>query len=295
MGEKHLGRGFDSLLNNNNAPATVRRPFLTVEIPIDRIAPNPLQPRRIFDDETIRELADSISRSGILTPVLVRRSGDKYLLIAGERRLRAAQMAGLQRIPAIVRDADDMETLELSLIENIQREDLNPLDKASAYYDLMTKFNLTQDQVAEKLGQNRASVANYLRLMNLPESVQDAVKSGKISFGHAKAILACDDPERQTQLCIIAVESGMSVRELEKLATEELPQENASGQPKRRRRREGDPDPAIAEVEDYLRRFFGTRVLVKNSKSKGRIVIEYFSIADLNRILTLLEEKKPTV
>ncbi|MFA4986802.1 MAG: ParB/RepB/Spo0J family partition protein, partial [Candidatus Brocadiia bacterium] len=170
MGERHLGRGFDSLLNNN-APATLKRPFLTVEIPLDRISTNPLQPRRTFDEETLKELAASIASTGMLTPVIVKRTGDRYMLIAGERRLRAAQIAGLTRIPAVVKDVDDREMLEISLIENIQREDLNPLEKAQAYKELMDKFSLTQEQVAERLGQNRASVANTLRILNLPEAV----------------------------------------------------------------------------------------------------------------------------
>ncbi|RKY16818.1 MAG: hypothetical protein DRP90_07455 [Planctomycetota bacterium] len=286
MVHKRLGRGFDSLVNNTaNQSVRSRRLSLTIEIPLDRIRPNPYQPRRSFDEESVRELADSIKQDGVLSPVMVRREGDHYVLVAGERRLRAAKMAGLERIPAIVRDVDDREMLELSIIENIQREDLNPLDKALAYRELMDRFSLTQEQVAERIGQKRATVANFLRLLNLPDPVKEALREGRISMGHARAILACEEPERQVELCNRTIAAGLSVREVERLAA------RPAAAP-RERRRKAAPDPQIAEVEDYLRRFFGTRVTVNHRGKRGKIVIEYFSVADLNRILSLLEDKR---
>ena len=295
MVNKHLGRGFDSLLNNTSQQSRQsKKLIMTVEVPIARVTPNPWQPRRVFNEDSILELAESIQNNGVISPIIVRRQGDQYVLIAGERRLRAAGIAGLQRIPAIIKDVTDQEMIEISLIENIQREDLNPLDKAQAYKDLMQRFSYTQEQVAERLGQKRPSIANLIRLLNLPEKVQSALRNGSISMGHARAILAVDNEVIQENICEMVVRENLSVREVEKLASheptsiEDQPDPNFIEKPKASK----EVDPQITEVEEYLRKFFGTRVLIKHKKSKGQIMIDYYDIADLNRILSLLDEKE---
>ena len=289
MAKRHLGRGFESLMNGETkGEKGSRKLALTIEIPLDRIVSNPWQPRNRFDEEKLKELSASISQTGVLSPILVRREGDKYVLIAGERRLKASKMAGLQRIPAIVRDVTDVEMLELSLIENIQRSDLNPLDKAKGYYELMKKFHLTQEQVAEKIGVPRSTVANHLRLLNLHGYVQAALLSGDLTMGHARAIGACEIPNEQLRLCKLAVSQRLSVREVEALAAEVI--EDAPRRRRTKARRE-EVDPAIVDIEAFLRRYFGTKVTVKHKGSKGKIVIDYFSTSDLNRIIALLESE----
>ncbi|GAB4156976.1 MAG: ParB/RepB/Spo0J family partition protein [Planctomycetota bacterium] len=297
MEDRRLGKGFEDLAYNTaNQSKAPKKLMMTVEIPIGRISPNPWQPRKTFSEESLKELAESIRISGIISPIIVRRDGDYYVLIAGERRLRAAQLAGLQRIPAIIREVTEQEMLELSLIENVQREDLNPLEKALACRELMNRYGLTQEQVADRLGQKRPTIANLLRLLNLPPSVQAALRDGVLSMGHARAILAADSPEKQELLLQRTIEEGLSVRDIEKLASksvepgpEEMEPENEPTAP---RRSEPEVNPHIAEVEDYLRRFFGTRVVLKHKRNgKGSIVIEYYNVADLNRMLSLLEDK----
>jgi len=268
---KVLGRGLDALIGQREGLENV---------PLELIDPNPYQPRQHFDEGGLEELVESIKQNGLLQPVLVRRCGGRYQLIAGERRLRAAKIAGLATIPAVVRDVEEEKLLEISLVENIQREDLNPLEEAAAYKRLQDEFGLTQEEIAAVLGKDRSSVANTLRLLRLPEEVKQAVREGRISRGHALAIASLEDENEQIKLCQAIVEGGLSVREAERVV-------RRSRKGKRQKR-----DPNIVALEDRLRERLGTDVELKISRSgKGRLVIHFFSEEDLARLLEILEVK----
>lgn len=240
---------------------------------------NPKQPRTVFHEEGLEELAASIRRDGVQAPVLVRKVGDTYQLVSGERRVRAAIMAGLTTIPALCRDVPDEALLKLGLIENIQREDLNPIELARAYQALMQECNYTQEQLADEVGKNRATVANTLRLLNLPAEVQRHVSEGAISMGHARALLALESPAAQSSACRKIIRQGLSVRQVEALAAQ-----RARPQPKAPHK-----DPNLAAIEDELRRRFMTRVSVHaTGKNRGKIEIEYYNLDDLERMLALL-------
>jgi len=259
-------------------------------IDINRLANNPAQPRQIFHEAELLELADSIKRLGVLQPVLVRpqvSTPGKYEIVAGERRWRAAQRAGLTEIPAIVRDLDDRETLEISIVENVQRANLNPVEEARAYDRLATEFSLTQIEIAERVGKERATVANSLRLLKLAPEVLDLLRDAKISTGHAKAILAIKEPGAQISLARKAVTDHLSVRELEALVSRvtvlDAGKAAASALPNRKYvQRAG----AVAPIIDRMRNALGTKVMVKHHASgRGRVVIEYFSEAELDRVV----------
>ena len=252
-----------------------------------RIKPNPHQPRINFEEESLQELAESLRRDGLQEPVIVRQVGDEYELVSGERRVRAAVMADLPRIPALLRDVPDRDMLRLGLIENIQRENLNPIETARAYARLQEEFHWTQEELAAQVGKNRATVANTLRLLSLPEDVQAAIAQGKISGGHAKALLQFPTPEQQRRIARRIIEEGLSVREVEALA-QRSPREKGPRSPQR-----SPKDPNIAVVEQDLRRILGTKVTVRNTKQgKGCIQIEYYSADDLGRILDLLKKTR---
>ncbi|MDZ7815151.1 MAG: ParB/RepB/Spo0J family partition protein [Planctomycetota bacterium] len=285
MVNRHLGRDFDSLLENTSKQKEPSRSLnMSVEIPVERIEPNPWQPRKEFDEEKLAELATSIKNSGVISPIVVRREGDRYVLVAGERRLKAAKIAEIKRIPAIVRNVDDREMVEIALVENIQREDLNPMDKALAYHNLMTRFDYTQEQVSERLGQKRSTVANFLRLLKLPGEVQQSVREGSITMGHARALLSIEDMAQQLRVAERIQKDDLTVREVERIVSKA--HVKGTDRPKKV---EAEPDPHIADVEERLRQYFGTRVVVRHGKKKGKIVIDYYDTADLNRILDLLE------
>lgn len=257
-------------------------------LPLTRIQPSPLQPRRDFPPESLEELADSIRAKGVLQPVLVRPRGEQYELIAGERRWRASQMAGLIEIPAIVRDADDHTVLEWMLIENLQREDLNPIEEALGYQQLILQFQLRQEDIAEQVGRNRATVANALRLLKLPAQVQAWIRHGQLSAGHAKAILGLDDPEDQNLAATQAIRDGLSVR-----ATEELVacwQARQAREPARAGRDRTMParDAQVADLEGRLRERLGTKVHLRYLRGKGAVTIQFYSDDDLSRVLKLL-------
>ena len=254
-----------------------------LEIPVDDVEPNPHQPREHFDTEAVEELTLSIKEKGLLQPVSVRRFGSGYQLIAGERRLRASKAAGLDAIPAIVMDVtSDQEMMELSLIENVQREDLNPIEEAKAYRALIDDCFLTQEEVASRVGKDRSSVANTLRLLSLAEQVRDALESGSIQMGHARALLGLEDTAQQVKLCKETVSKGLSVRRVEALVRN---QKNGTAIPKLRPTQQ---DPHVAAVEEDLRQRFGTGVSIKKQGKKGRIEIEFYSMDDLDRRLDIL-------
>jgi ParB family chromosome partitioning protein len=296
--ERRLGRGLGSLLGTPTAPTgEPEAPAAGATIPLDRIDPNPEQPRETFDPVALEELRDSIREHGILQPIVVRRQGDRYQLVAGERRWRAAKLAGLAEIPAVVReDIPDRSLLELALVENVQRRDLDAMERARGFQRLIDELGLTQDQVAQKVALRRSTVANHLRLLELPREAQDAIAKGLISMGHAKALVGLAPVQRLLELVQRIAREGLSVRQVE----EEVRRASAAssaGSSTDRSRLAGAPlhgsPPWARELETRLRERLGTRVQVRpTTADKGRIVIEYFSRESLERILDALAPKR---
>jgi ParB family chromosome partitioning protein len=253
-----------------------KEPELESSAPIESISPNPYQPRATFDEEALAELAASIREKGLLQPIVVRRAGDgRYELIAGERRLRAAQRAGLERIPILVRDANDSEALELALIENLQRENLNPVEEARAFQRLADEFGLGQEDIAQRVGKSRSTVTNSLRLLQLPSDVLAQLESGALSAGHARTLLGLDSTQAQAAVARDVLARRLSVRDTEQLV--------------RQRARPADSDAERRAVEANLARALGTRVHLRHNQSgSGRIVIEYYSLAELDGLIERL-------
>lgn len=286
-----LGKGLDALIPAGvTAPGAARSGPGLRELDITAIRPNPYQPRDHFDEAALGALADSIREVGVLQPVLVRPAGDGYELIAGERRWRAAQRVGLVRIPALVRETDDGAALEQALVENLQRQELNPLEEAGAYQQLIEDFGLTHEQVAQKAGCSRASVTNTLRLLSLPPSIQRLVRERQLSMGHARALLGTPDRAFQEQLAKRIPKDDLSVRAVEQLvrAHNDVPDEPGAAIDPRRRR----PRPAgIAELEEMLADHLETRVKIAMSAGgKGRITVDFAGLEDLERIYRRLTE-----
>jgi ParB family chromosome partitioning protein len=289
-----LGRGLASLIQRQPtppSPVSAGREDdgvsldIIVQADLDRIERNPFQPREDFDPAALRELADSIREKGVIQPVTVRRHGGTYQLISGERRVRAAKEAGLRRIPAyIVEVQSDEELLELALIENLQRENLNPIEIAHSYRRLIDDCGYTQEEVATRTGKDRTTVANFLRLLRLPDQIQGALRSGALTGGHARALLAIEDRSAQLKAFKRVLASELTVRDAERMARE--------SSPRKRRRPSSSPatSAAFAELEGKLRHALGTKVTIRGgAKGRGEIVIEYYSAGDLERLLELLE------
>jgi len=283
-GGRRLGRGLEALLGPTREEA--EREGSLVELPIKDIRPNPFQPRKTVDPTALEELVSSIKQAGLLQPIVVRRTNgaSSYELIAGERRLRACQQLGWERIPAVQRDADDRTLLTLALIENLQRDDLSPVDEARGYERLIAEFKLAQQDVADAVGRDRSTVANALRLLKLPEDVLQLLHEGHLSVGHARALLALEDPRIVTNLAREAVAQGLSVREVEDRV-------RGGRAPERRPRmkRGMGAAPEVRRVEDALRRRLGTDVRVTlRAKGKGQIHLSFYSNDDLARLLELI-------
>ncbi len=285
MTRKALGRGLGALLSSEGAGTVAQG---TDEVRIDLIDPSALQPRSVFDESKLDELAKSISANGVVQPVLLRRRGDRFELIAGERRWRAAGRAGLTKIPAVVRDVSDDKVLETALIENIQREDLNPIEEARAYKRLIETLGLTQETVAARVGRDRSYVTNYLRLLRLPEDIQDLLQNGRISTGHARTLLGATTPDSQRRIARKIIEQDLSVRATERLVKlAEIPSSQA-----RSKVTAGswETDPNVRAAESKLRRHFGTKVRIVKSAGApaGRIEFEFYDDDDLTRLFRLL-------
>ena len=280
MNRRGLGRGLGALLS-----ATPAADDVLIEIPIDQIEPNPAQPRKSFSPEALEELISSIRASGVIQPVIVRHRGVGYQLIAGERRWRAARQAGLERIPAIVRDATDAESLELALVENLLREDLNPIDEAEAYEKLLGQFGWTQEELAGRIGRDRSSIANSLRLLRLPEEIQADLRGGRLTMGHARALLALTDPADQLRLRADILAHAWSVRATEDSirALEEMARPRGAATRKGRRR-----SPELAALEAELQRALMTRVRIVGNERRGKIEIVYATREELDRLTELL-------
>ncbi|MDI6791467.1 MAG: ParB/RepB/Spo0J family partition protein [bacterium] len=252
------------------------------EIPVADVTPNPYQPRREFNPDKLRELTASIREKGVIQPVVVRPKEGKYELIAGERRLRAAQEIGLEKIPAVIRDVSDGEALEIALIENIQREELNPIDEAEAYRQLINEFTLTQEELGKKVGKDRSTITNFLRLLNLPLAIQDQVADGMLSMGHARALLPIPNEAAQMELSSKIIKQELSVRKTEELVRK-LTNPDVS-----RETVPAERDPNIIAIEEEITESLGTKVTIKPGKDKGRIEIEYYSADDLERLIERL-------
>ncbi|HTL70586.1 MAG TPA: ParB/RepB/Spo0J family partition protein [Candidatus Eisenbacteria bacterium] len=276
MERKVLGRGLDSLIPSTPQGSGERVQTLKLE----EIQASRFQPRLSFSEEKIAELAQSIKEKGVIQPILVRAVGGRYELIAGERRWRAAKRLGLAEIPAIVRRVHDADLLEMSIIENIQREELNPLEEAKAYRRLAQEFGFTQDAIADKVGKDKSSVSNLLRILNLPDEAQDYLGKNLISLGHAKALLSLNDPKQQMKFCLRIVQKGLSVRQVESLV---IPKRSAGRSAQKLAR-----DREILDLEGRLQQHLGTKVRIQHGKKRGVIQIDYYSLEDLDRVLALL-------
>ena len=283
-----LGKGLSALINPRvaapapNADAGER----VQQVAIDKIVSSPFQPRTEFRDAHLQELADSIKEKGIMQPLIVRRVGEKMELIAGERRWRAAQMVGLKEAPVIVRDASDQDVLELALVENLQREDLNAIEQARAFSRLAKEFNMRQEEIAAKVGKSRAAIANALRLLELHPQLQTWVVQERLSVGHAKVLLSAKSPEEQHKLGEEILRRGLTVRGAEKLVADYF-SGNGSHKPKRGASSSPQVEPAIAHLQNRLRQHLATQVTVHHGEKKGKLEIEYYGNDDLQRLLKM--------
>ncbi|MDO8661712.1 MAG: ParB/RepB/Spo0J family partition protein [Candidatus Omnitrophota bacterium] len=282
MEKRALGKGISALIPEKVISA--KNEILYVQS--EQIKPNPFQPREEFNQEHITELAQSIKEKGVIQPLLARRKGDYFELIAGERRLRACKLLALKEIPIIIKDVDDRDSLEYALIENIQRENLNPIEEAHAYQHLIDKFQVTQDKISETLGKARPTITNVLRLLKLPYEIQEELKKGRISFAHGRALLELEDENTQRRLTQEIIAKGLSVSELENLIKTHRPKGL------RRKSAHSVREPYVAALEEELQHLLSTKVRVNKMKKRGHIFIEFYSQEDLERIVKIMRGGK---
>lgn len=279
---KGLGKGLDAFFSNTE----IEKEEVIKDISITACRPNPYQPRKIFDVEAIEELKQSILEHGILQPLIVRKAIKGYEIVVGERRFRAAKAAGLEKVPVVIRELTEQQMMELAVLENLQREDLTPIEEAAAYQLLMEKLKITQEELAKRLGKSRPHIANHVRLLTLPAEIQELISEGKISMGHGRAMLGLRKKESIPAVVEKILKEGLNVRQLEQLV-QQL-NEHVSRETKKPTQ---EKDIFIKEQESTLRERFGTTVHIKQTKNKGKIEIEFFSKEDLDRILEMLETK----
>ena len=296
MKKRGLGKGLDALFSSDEeilSPDTGDVPAAEEEtkdqnvqiVDIYMVEPDRNQPRKTFDAEKLQELADSVKQYGVLQPLLVQKEPDYYRIIAGERRWRAARLAGLTEIPVIVKNFSAQDSMAVALIENLQRQNLNPMEESMAYQKLLTEFSLTQEQVAAKLGKSRSAIANSLRLQNLAEPVQKSLSEGLISPGHAKVLLGVTDASEQNKLAVRVIAENLSVRELEKIVA----QKSEAKKEVKKKKEDREQNLASKIAEDRMKELLGTRVTISKGARKGKIEIEYYSEEDLERILAFFE------
>ena len=294
MKNSGLGKGLDSLIPSST-PVTTKTSTKKEEVPkeiknvlkITEIAPNKEQPRKKFDEDALIELSESIKQFGLLQPILVQKQKDYYEIVAGERRWRAAKIAGLKEVPVIIKEFTPVELAEISLIENIQREDLNPIEEAQAYKRLLEEFHLKQDEIAERVSKSRTAVTNVMRLLKLDERVQQMLIDDKLSAGHARALLAVEDKEVQLTLATTIFDEGLSVRETEKLVRK------LNKPPAEKEEPDRQETEIYQDIEERLKSIMGTKVMINRKKNnKGKIEIEYYSMEELERILDLMQSIK---
>jgi len=287
-----LGKGLDALLSGTDADETRPAGSGELRLPLDQLKANPNQPRRVFDEDALQELAASIREHGVIQPVVVETTADGgYLIVAGERRCRAARIAGLREVPAVVRNYSDERRLEVALIENVQRMDLNPIEEAAAYRNLMELTGLSQEEVAARVGKNRSTVANALRLLKLPEDVQGALAAGQLTPGHARSILSVVNPADQRVLFGRIVGDGISVREAEKMAADLNGGIRAAAAPGSGDKPAKDRPPELLAIEQRFIDALGTKVAISGGLRKGSIKIDYYSMDDLDRLYAILSGK----
>jgi len=281
-----LGKGLDALIPD--IKSVENRPLDYFFCETDLIIPNRYQPRLQFSEDELKELSNSIKTQGILQPLLVRKDDVGYELITGERRLRAAKMAGLSKVPVVLKNISDAELLEMSIVENIQREDFNPLEEAEAYHRLITEFDLTQDQAAVRVGKSRSAVANFLRLRQLPDQIKANILDGTLSMGHARALLGAEVPSQQVEAWRAVLSKGLSVRE-----TENLIKKLKAGKKKPKELQPSSDNIYFSDLAGNLSRHFGTKVQIKRSGQKGKVEIEFYNNDDLERLISLF--KRPQI
>lgn len=285
--KRGLGRGLSALIpdepKEEESKDKDQEEEKIVKIKISEIKPNKNQPRQSFDKESLRELAESIEKVGIIQPIVVKRNKSGFEIIAGERRFRAAKLIGLDTVPSIIREEDERKTAEMALVENIQREDLNPIEEAIAYNDILGKYSITQQELSKIVGKSRTYIANVVRLLNLSDKVKEMIKNQKLTAGHGRALLPISGDEEQYKIALSIVENNLSVRETEKLIND------LSETKKEKKKKEKTKDPITKEIEESLRKVLGTKVTINKGRKKGKIEIEYYSDDDLERILELLK------
>jgi len=282
MSKKALGKGLGALIPNVDYDTSGE----ILEIPIERVFPNPSQPRKYFDEEKLAGLAASIKEKGVIQPIFVRRNEEDYIIVAGERRWRAAQQAGLKRIPVIVKDLTEQEELELALIENLQREDLNSIEEGESYQRLIEVFHYTQERLAAILGKDKSTVSNILRLLQLEEPIKDHIRQGQLSMGHARALLSMPDPQNRLLLSRKIMQKELSVRQTESLVKK-------YGAPARKVKDEDESGLFLRSVEDELKSLLGTYVKITDRKGRGKIEISYSSLEELDRIIEMIKAMQP--
>ena len=280
MNKKGLGKGLGALISSANEETGSDG---VIELKINEIEPNVGQPRKKFDDQKLMQLSDSIKEHGIVQPIIVRREDNIYKIVAGERRWRAARLAGLVSVPVIIKDVSNKQVMEMALIENIQREDLNPIEEAEAYERLLNEYSMTQEELSKSIGKNRSTIANIVRLLALCEKVKESLIDGEISSGHARALLSIEEKEIQEKVCKEIIEKSLNVREAENLV------KRIQANNKEIKRVKND-DENIIKIEDDLKKIFGTKVKLFNKNKKGKIMIEYYSNDELERLLEIFKK-----
>lgn len=279
MVKKGLGKGLNALLSDINSNADKNEAFFSVRI--NEVEPNVNQPRKVFNDEKLSELAESIKEHGIVQPIIVKKEDSIYRIIAGERRWRAARIAGLTEVPILIKELTDKEIMEIALIENLQREDLNSIEEAEAYENLMKEYNMTQEDMSKIIGKSRSAIANTIRLLSLSDKVKQFLMMGEITSGHGRALLSVEKKEEQEKLAELIIEKGLNVRDTEKLVK--------IGLSKKKTSKEVEDNVELNNIEEKLQNVFGTKVKIKNnSNNKGKILIEYYSHQELDRILDIV-------
>ncbi|NLK73590.1 MAG: ParB/RepB/Spo0J family partition protein [Clostridiales bacterium] len=280
---KALGRGLEALFTDININENNNKELITLDI--NEISPNPNQPRKLFDSEKIDELAESIKAHGIIQPIIVKAVNSGYEIIAGERRWRAARKAGLKEVPCIIKDIDEQSHMLFAIIENLQREDLNPIEEAKAFDSMLKEYNMTQEDIAKSVGKSRPYIANTLRLLKLPEEIQLLILENKITSGHARALINIEDKQKQKALVLEIIEKGLNVRQTEKAVEENKTKGSKKNKSEKRR-----TDPQIINIQEDLKRIFGTKVTINHRNRKGTVEIEYYSQEELERLIEMFKE-----